>query len=40
MEVAIYQEEGQDLNKYPIPIIDVPTAESWDDVSSILKHFI
>lgn len=33
MEITVYQEEDQNLNKYPILNINVPTNETWDDVS-------
>nr|CAH7738948.1 unnamed protein product [Callosobruchus chinensis] len=32
IEVTVYQEEGMDMNKYPIKSEAVPTEESWDDV--------
>nr|CAI5835180.1 unnamed protein product [Callosobruchus analis] len=33
IEVTVYQEEGADLNKYPIKTEAVPTEESWDDLN-------
>nr|CAH7738947.1 unnamed protein product [Callosobruchus chinensis] len=33
IEVTVYQEEGMDMNKYPIKSEAVPTEESWDDLN-------